>query len=83
MTNENTSRSDVRNFQEGSLEKEGMSSFLPFLVFGRNLAEALAALLHNEVNLEMESLSAESKTAYWPWSNFLKFCKREINFCLI
>lgn len=60
-----------------------MSSFLPFLVLGWNLARALAAFLHNEANLEMESLSRESETPYWPWSNFLKFCKKEINFCLI
>lgn len=68
----------------GVLEERCMSfSFLLFLAFGWNLDGALAAILNNEVTLEMESMLMDSEMPSQLWSNFLNFCKREINFYLI
>lgn len=74
ITNQKASRGDVRSFHE-----EPYASFfsLPFLAFGWNVAGDLAAVLNNEVTLEMESTPTGGTALFQPLTCFLDSCKRE------
>lgn len=56
--------------------------FLSLLLAGMWLA-VVQAILNNEVTLEMESMPMDSKALDQPWTHFLHFCKREVNFYLV